>query len=366
MDTMRASRLFVVSLLALVACKGSDDQQAPKLRAASVTPSVNPTATTAPVSTDDPKKKKKDEKKGDKNDNDWVPAEYKTGAARWKDTGVYLDGKPIGFLTWGEMPIGLKPTWVKDKVSANKRAGSKDLGWRWAQQRRYRFTDYLVAMGIDLKKVKELHVYGPRFSNSIVATTADLLSPKAQEFFFRFGANTAGKAIPQVPEDFGSGFPSDKIASVMIYSEKAPPKLTAEGFELDGRPIENVPYYGEPVRGGIRVYLDNRLAAIIKRQELDPKKATQAANGELEWKLGEFLTSSGVDTSKVAEMWIVRDEKRAEKFAGTEIADMKFQASAQAKGGVLLTDKLLRANVIALHTKPVTPDQMPFTTPDDD
>jgi hypothetical protein len=365
MDTMRASRLLVFSLLTAVACKGGDNQQEPQLRSATVSPSLN-APNTAQTPTDDPKKKKKDEKKGDKKDEDWVPAEFKSGAARWKDTGVYLDGKPIGFLTWGELPIGLKPTWVKDKISANKRAGTKDLGWRWAQQRRYRFTDYLVAMGIDLKTVKELHVYGPRFSNSIVATTADLQSEKAKDFFFRFGANTSGKGIPGVPADFASGHPSDKIAAVMIYSEKVPPKLTEEGFELDGKPIDNVPYYGEPIRGGIRVYLDNRLAAIIKRQELDPKKATKADNGELEWNLGEFLTSSGVDTSKVAEMWVVRDEKRTEKFAGTDLAEMMFQASAQAKGGVLLTDKLIRANVIALHTKPVAPEQMPFTTADDD
>jgi len=33
---------------------------------------------------------------------------------------------------------------------------------------------------------------------------------------------------------------------------------------------------------------------------------------------------------------------------------------------VLLTDKLIRANSIALHTKPVAPEDMPFTTADDD
>jgi hypothetical protein len=242
---------------------------------------------------------KKDEKKGDKKDDDWIPAEHKSGAARWKDTGVYLDGKPIGFLTWGELPIGLKPTWVKDKVSANKRAGTKDLGWRWAQQRRYRFTDYLVAMGIDVKNVKELHVYGPRFSNSIVATTADLLSPKAREFYFRFGANTGGKAIPAVPENFAGGKVSDKIAAVMIYSEKVPPKLTSEGFELDGKPIER-PYYGEPIRGGIRVY---SITACCDHQapELDPKKATTA---ERRFR-GSSASSdrTGRRYVKVAELW---------------------------------------------------------------
>jgi len=127
-----------------------------------------------------------------------------------------------------------------------------------------------------------------------------------------------------------------------------------------------VPYYGEPIRGGIRVYLDNRLAAIIKRQELDPKKSTKAANGEPQWNFGEFLSSQGVDTSKVVEMWVVRDEKREEKFPTAEMISMNFQASAQAKGGVLLTDKLIRANAIALHTKPVAPEQLPITTADDD
>lgn len=362
---MLASRLLLVALFYVAACKGDQPQQAPQLRSAAVAPSTTATADTVAAEATDPAKKR-DQKKGDKKDDDWVPAEFKTGAARWKDTGVYLDGKPIGFLTWGELPIGLKPTWIKDKVSANKRPGTKDLGWRWAQQRRYRFTDYITAMGIDLKKVKEVHVYGPRFSNSVVATTKDLLSPAAQEFYFRFGANVAGKAIPAVPDSFGHGNPPDKMSALMIYIEKKPPTLTDEGFELDGRPVENVPYYGDPIRGGIRIYLDNRLAAIIKRQELDPKKAKQAADGELEWNLGEFLTSQGVDTSKVAEMWVVRDEQRQEKFAGADLATMMFQASPQAKGGVLLTDKLIRANVIALHTAPVAPADMPFTTADDD
>ena len=361
---MRASRLFVISLLALVACKGGEQQQEPQLRSATVAPSTNPNAVPIPDE-GSAAAKKKDEKKGDKKDDDWIPAEHKSGAARWKDTGVYLDGKPIGFLTWGELPIGLKPTWVKDKVSANKRAGTKDLGWRWAQQRRYRFTDYLVAMGIDIKKVKELHVYGPRFSNSIVATTADLLSPKAREFYFRFGGNTSGKAIPQVPDDFAGGKVSDKIAAVMIYSEKVPPTLTAEGFELEGKPIESVPYYGEPIRGGIRVYLDNRLAAIIKRQELDPKKATTSPDGELHWSFAEFLKSKGVDASKVVEGWVIRRERREEKFAWADLEKMTFTASSQAKGGVNLGEQAIRASAIALHTRPITKDELPAILPEE-
>ena len=43
--------------------------------------------------------------------------------ARWKDTGVYLDGQPIGFLTFGELPIALKPNWVEGQGLAEQAAG---------------------------------------------------------------------------------------------------------------------------------------------------------------------------------------------------------------------------------------------------
>src|SRR5882672_6198699 len=55
--------------------------------------------------------------------DDYVPAEFRSGMARWKDTGVYLDGKPIAFMSFGELPIALQPTWVKEKASQDKPAG---------------------------------------------------------------------------------------------------------------------------------------------------------------------------------------------------------------------------------------------------
>jgi hypothetical protein len=313
------------------------------------------------------KQAKTDAAKGDKTDSDWVPAEFKAGMAKWKDVGVYVDGKPLGFLTWGELPIALKPTWIKDKVSAEKRPGTDDPGWRWAQQRFYKFTDYLKAVGIDAKTVNEVHVYGPKFSQTNIVKRKDLLSKAAEGFMFRFGGNTFGKPIPQIPEGFGNGKTPDKIAAVMIYIKKKPPKLVFnEGLELDGVMQEGVPYYGEPIRGGIRVYLDDKLAAIIKRQELDVKQATKDASGEMTWKLADVLKAQGVDSSKVVEVWTIRDELRADKFPGADLATLTFAASSQAKGGVLLTDKKIRASAIALHTREIQKDELPAITPDDE
>jgi hypothetical protein len=353
--------LVAISAMAFAACSGDKEQVS--VRPAPVQPTMAPQPVAAPAPAT---ASSQDMKKGDKNDEEWVPAEFKAGAGRWKDTGVYVDGRPIGFLTWGELPITLKPVWVRDKVSINKRPNTNDPGWRWAQQRFYRFTDYLKAVGIDVNKVKEMHVYGPKFTNSVVATGEDLRSPLAKQFLFHFGGSVYGKAIPKVPEGFGGGNPPDKVSAVMVYLEKEPPKLVPQvGFVLGNEPQLGVPYFGDPIRGGIRIYLDDRYAAIIKRQDLDPTKAIKSASGEPSWSLPALLAAQGVDTSKVVELWVIRGELRTDKLTKEELASLTFRANPQAKGGVLLGDKGIRANSIALHTRAIKKEEIPFITPDD-
>jgi len=376
---MRSITLVALSLLALVACSGHGREPAASTGSGaaagsaagaagsgsatgSAAGSAGSAAGSVAGSAAGSGSGEPDLTKGDQQDSTWVPAEFKKGAARWKDVGVYLDGVPISFMTFGELPITLKPTWVKDKVSDNKPPGcpiEKCPGWKWSKARFYKFTDYLKALGIDPRKIKVMHVYGPKMSQSIVATARDLAGPLAKGFMFRFGGLVTGKPIPQVPAGFGNGKTPDKISGVMIYINRKPPKVTRDGIELDGQLIQGVPYYGEPLRGGVRVYLDDRLATIIKRQELDPKQATQSADGELHWNLGKFLASKGVDTSKVVEGWVIRDDRRHEHFPWTDFENLTFEASSQAHGGVFLGDKRIRANAIALHTHAITPDQLP-------
>lgn len=301
--------------------------------------------------------------------NDYVPAEFKAGMSRWKDTGVYLDGKPIGFIQFGELPVALKPTWIKDKVSVDKPADcpiEKCPGWKWSRHRTYKFTDYLKAIGVDIPSIKMLHVYGPKLSETIAVTGRDLMSKAAADFSFRFGALVSGKTIPHVPPNFGNGRSPDKMTSVMIYITKKPPIITRDGIELDGVPQIGVPYYGEPLRGGVRIYLDDHLVAIIKRQELDTKKATQRGDGELYWSFADFLRGNAVDTGKVVEGWIIRDDRRAEPISWSDLSKMEFSAGSKARGGVLLGDKALRANAIALHTRHISKDELPVIDPEEE
>jgi hypothetical protein len=363
---MTFARLSLFAILGVVACRdatGTQGQQPAPVGSGSAAPYTDKAVITRdPVGSGSGS----DATKGDQQDSRWVPAEFKTGAARWKDTGVYLDGKPLTFMTFGELPITLKPTWVKEKASANKPPGCPECpAWKWMQQRFYKFSDYLVALGLDPHKIKELHVYGPKFTQSIIVKRKDFSDRRADGFMFRFGADIGGKAIPQVPEGFANGKTPDKISAVMIYVDKTPPTMGEEGFVLDGMPITGVPYYGEPLRGGVRVYLDDRLAAIIKRQELDAKKATTTSDGELHWSFADWLKSKGVDSSKLVEGWVIREDRRKEKLPWSELAKMSFTASSQASGGVLLGDQKYKASAIALHTRPIKPEELPVILPEE-
>jgi hypothetical protein len=360
---MHATRLLALCL-ALAACRDATGKQSPPPAPGSAAVAAG-SGSAAPFKM--PPQKPPELSLGF-DPNAATTAEHKTGMDRWKDVGVYVDGKPIGFLTFGELPITLKPTWVKDKVSDNKPAGcpiEKCPGWKWGQQRFYKFTDYLKALGIDLHQVKMIHVYGPKLSQTIAATGKDLLSPAANEFMFRFGGLVGGKPIPHVAVNFGNNKRPDKINGVMIYIERKPPTITEDGIELDGVDQDGVPYYGEPLRGGVRVYLDDKLATVVKRQELDVKQATQTPDGELHWSFGQFLQSKGVDASKLVEGWVILDNRRTQKIAFADLAKMTFTASSQKSGEIVLGNGT-RANVIALHTRAIQPDELPVIQPDED
>lgn len=300
-------------------------------------------------------------------DPDYVPAEHKSGAAKWKDTVVYVDGQPRGVLSFGELPVPLEPAWHEEKANAEIRPNSNDPGFVMVKKRRYRFTDYLKAIGVDVAAVKAIHIYGPKFTDSIVATGAQLRSKAGAELTFRFGGETGGKALPSAPMGFGNGRSPDKVSSVMVYIKRKPPTLIPQkGYFLDGKKVEGVPYYGEPLRGGVRIYLDNQIVATIKRQELKPEMAEKLPDGTLRWKLHDFLKAQGIDDTGVTQAWVIRDERRQETLSDAELAGVTFEAAPQAHGEVVIGTGKLRAQALALHRKPVTKADLPVILPEEE
>ena len=278
-------------------------------------------------------------------DEDWVPNEHAEGAKKWKDPYIYIDGEAVGILAFAELPATLEPMWVDED-------DPMPGGEKPPKVRRYAFRDLVKAFGVNPAKVKEIHVYGPRQSESVVVSGKQMA--KTPGFQVRFGGLVFGKPIPVIPPSLGDVRSPDKISAVAVYVDKKPPRLVKnEGFYLGDELIDGIPYHGDPIRGGVRVYKDDRLVSVIKRRDLtDRSLATKDAEGKVHWKLLPFLESQGVKTDDiVAGQWIYDELRQGELDAGT-IKSATFEADAQAKGEVEVEGK--PAQAIALYTKPIT------------
>ncbi len=189
------------------------------------------------------------------------------GMERFKDPTVYVDGVPISVIRFGELPVTLKPTWIEEKASVPFKRGDDGPRFRIVKERRYRFSDYFRELGVDLEKLKELHIYGGNQKAAAVVIPGDSVR-NAEGLLFRFGGAIWGKPLPSCPEGVGDGKCPDQITTMALYVDKVPPKREGGYFYFDGERIEGIPYHGEPSRGGIRVYFEGVLSATIKRNRL--------------------------------------------------------------------------------------------------
>lgn len=288
------------------------------------------------------------------------------GMNRYRDTGVYVDGTPVGVLEWGELPIGLKPIWVNEEHDAEIEPGSHTSGVKLVPARRYRFTDYLKAIGVDLQRVKELHLMGPKATEITVVSGAELRSKKGEGFQFRFGGLVGGKAIPVIPADFGNRIHSDKIGSVMVYVHRKPPKVLGDkGMFLDGKPVDGIPYYGEPMKGGIRVYFDDRLVLQLKRSMWADLPAQPGPDGKPRYKLWSLLQAQGLDVSKIVEGWTIVDDRRKVRFSREQLTGITFEDGGKIAGSdrILLGDANVPASALALHSRALAPSDLPEIRP---
>ena len=129
--------------------------------------------------------------------------------------------------------------------------------------------------------------------------------------------------------------------------------MTDKGLVLNGKSVMGtIPYYGDPLRGGIRVYKDDRLVTVFKRNKMDRDLGTETADGGTEWNLLEALKAQGVKTDDIVQLEVVFDEQRTERFGAQELASMTFRTSPQGKGEIELGDGT-PAHALTFFTKPL-------------
>ncbi len=340
---MRKTTIALFSIALLASCKG-DSNDGEKKTNAKVVVDPDPVVIEAP------------------------PASTKThssGLDRYKDPGIYVDGVPVAVLKFGELPVPLEPVWVEEHAAVAFKAGDKGPRFKIVKERRYRFRDYFKALGIDVAKVKEMHLYGGNQHAAAVIIAGDKLR-SLDDFLFRFGGAIWGKPLPSCPADIGDGKCPDQISSITLYIDKAPPVRKKGHFYFGDELIKGVPYFGEAIRGGVRVYLDGPLVATVKRNKLKASNLKPVGDPSLnKYSLIDFLKSQGVDTDNVQELWLIAYERRIKKLSRTELLTATFSAGEAGSGEILVGETNTATHAISLHSKPVPPEDMPVLLPEE-
>ncbi len=308
----RASLLAVVWFSFVGAC-GSEEEPAARVRPA-------PAPAAAPAATE------------------WIPSEHRTTKGKYRDPGVYVDGEPVGFLQYGDLPPSLAPVLVEGTMLLDFAPGDPGPRRQTVHYTRYRLADYLEKVGVELGRVREVHVYGgPRIAGRI--TGPDLRRAR-DRILFSFGRRTHGKALLHMPRDVKLGTSFDHIAAVAVYLDRRPPRvLPSAEVELDGRIVTDIPYFGEPLRGGIRVYKDDRLVTVIKRRLLAGEdRLASWHGGRLRWELAAVLGELGVALDDVSFGELIYDERRGRRIPGGELRAAWFVADPQRRGEVSFGD----------------------------
>jgi hypothetical protein len=272
---------------------------------------------------------------------------------KWRDAGFYVDGQQLGVLWFGELPRKLEPVWVEEIDDLDFKPGDKGPRQRIIRQRRYRIADYLAAVGGDVDKVEMVHIQGG--GGHIAVVPGPLFREWKDSLMFAFGAETSGKAIPVFPRGMPINTSFDRISAISIYVERTPPEVGEDFFpRLDGERVVGVPYFGTPLRGGVRVYKDDRLAGIIKRRKLSEVGVplVEELDGHVSFELFKALAALDIDTSDVECGEIIYDERRTKVLPREKLAEASVKAISGRSGAVRFRDGT-ELQALALYTHEV-------------
>jgi hypothetical protein len=147
---------------------------------------------------------------------------------------------------------------------------------------------------------------------------------------------------------------------VSVFIEKPPLTLDRHNNPfIDGEEVMGVPYHGSPERGGFRVYVDSKLAMVVKRNELG---AVGRVTSE-RWDLAKLLEAHGVKARPVAGDLVVAkdlDQQRRERLDQTYVADLQIGVNAQASGTMLVGKDDRAATALHLYTQGHVPPVLPL------
>lgn len=258
------------------------------------------------------------------------------------DTPLYVDGKLVAAVRYWELPPWL-PTHMETLGDG-----------RTAE--RFVFAHYLRALGIDTARIKEVHLHGGR--GRVAISTGTELAKVADVLLFSFTMGGGGKMRMHWGPKFEVSDTIDKVERVNIYITMKPPAWSMRKMSLVDDKGEPLPDPTDDLRGSVRVYLDGRVAFLLKRKEIGADGTLPSrVEGEIPfYRLFDYLRVHGIDPSRVAALELYRRDEMLARLEGkAKLFDPKepIEFSAAKKSG----------GQIALHYRNAagTRDMMPVT-----
>ncbi|WP_394849280.1 hypothetical protein LZC95_17765 [Pendulispora brunnea] len=222
------------------------------------------------------------------------------------DIPVWVDGKQMAVLRYGELPSTVKPHTSPEHPKGGARF--------------YRLDEYLKEIGIPVERIRSVHVLGNQ--NRVASIEGDELRADKGRFIFDFLGETTGNAKTRwATTGLKNLSVVHEIRSVSVYVDKPSPAIDpryschlSAGVKLDGadrRPADEVcaaddPYSTGERAKGTRVYIDGRLAGYVKRRQI-PESMVVGNNeaGEHTFSLTKFMTSLGADVASARAIELV-------------------------------------------------------------
>jgi hypothetical protein len=293
-------------------------------------------------------------KHGDK----WAdPEDPKTvgGFSMFKEAWVYVDGKPVGVLRELELPP-LPEVWIEDVEYLDFKAGDPGPHERLFELRRWRLVDYFKAVGVDVKKIKAVLLHGGR---GVAVLEGDLFARYGKDVTFDLTGNNDLKLRVYLPKEFRPTLNTsfDRYAAISVIVDKPVPGVNKDNtLILDGVELAGIPYYGQPLRGGIRVYVDGRLEVIIKRNALgDQGRITPGVD---RWSVAGLLAAHGIDAGELAAADVVDKASEVTRLEGDVIGGLTFETDPQAQGAIKLSTGQLTNAILLWKQGKVPPKRV--------
>lgn len=273
------------------------------------------------------------------------------GFQNFKEPWVYVDGKPVGVLREPELPP-LPVAWTKKDEDVEFDANSTGPRVLYYLAKRWRITDYLSAIGVDLAKVKLVCFHGGR---GVVYLSGDVVRKWADGLRFDLTGVNRTKLRVFLPTGMPRNVAFDRYVAVSVYIDKPPPELdkTTDYLLVDGQPVgDGIPYYGAPIRGGVRIYKDGRLAFALKRNLLGDAGRVDGTKDR--WNLAALLDANAVSTDDVVAADLIARDWRG-RYHDFDMKTFEFTVAEQASGKIVVAATRQPIEAIQLFSKDKVP-----------